>query len=98
MLSIKSQGPEIIYEINGEFKNSFVEAGPERRKIILLSLANCIIGFCHKLSPAYDYKNNLVSEEIKNNYYSFKKNIIINKKCLNKSNNNKELLKINNND
>jgi len=33
----------------------------------LPTLAN-VISFCHKLSLAYDNKNNLISEEIKNNY------------------------------
>jgi hypothetical protein len=70
IFSVKSQDPEVIYEIYGELKNVFVEAGPERRKITLPSLANCIIGFCHKLSLAYDNKNNLISEEVKKNPYS----------------------------
>ena len=70
IFSVKSQDPEVIYEIYGELKNVFVEGGPERRKFTLPSLANCIIAFCHKLSLAYDNKNNLVSEEIKKNQYS----------------------------
>ena len=70
IFSVNSQDPEVIYEIYGELKNVFVEAGPERRKITLPSLANCIISFCHKISLAYDNKNNLVSEEIKKNQYS----------------------------
>ena len=67
---VKSQDPEIIYEIYGELKNVFVEGGSNRRKITLPTLASCIIQFCHKLSLAYDNKNGLVSEEIKKNPYS----------------------------
>ena len=33
-------------------------------------MANCVIGFCYKLSLAYDNKNGLVSEEIKKNPYA----------------------------
>ena len=67
---VKSQDPEMIYEIYGELKNVFVEGGSNRRKITLPTLASCIIQFCHKLSLAYDNKNGLVSEEIKKNPYS----------------------------
>ena len=70
IFSVKSQDPEVIYEIYGELKNVFVEGGQIRRKFSLPSLANCIISFCHKLSLAYDNKNNLVSEEVKKNAYS----------------------------
>ena len=70
IFSVKSQDPEVIYEIYGELKNVFVEGGAERRKFSLPSLANCIIAFCHKLSLAYDNKNNLVSEEVKKNEYA----------------------------
>ena len=61
---------EVIYEIYGELKNVFVEGGVKRRKITLPSLANCIISFCHKISLAYDAKNNVVSEEVKKNAYA----------------------------
>ena len=67
---VNSQDPEVIYEIYGELKNVFVDGGANRRKITLPSLANCVIGFCHKLSLAYDNKNGLVSEEIKKNPYA----------------------------
>ena len=70
IFSVKSQDPEVIYEIYGELKNVFVDGGAERRKFSLPSLANCIISFCHKLSLAYDNKNNLVSEEVKKNEYA----------------------------
>ena len=70
IFSVKSQDPEVIYEIYGELKNVFVEGGAERRKFSLPSLANCIIAFCHKLSLAYDNKNNLISEEVKKNEYA----------------------------
>ena len=66
---VNSQNPEVIYEIYGELKNIFVDGGTKRRKITLPVLANCIIGFCHKLTIAYDNKNGLVSEEIKKSYY-----------------------------
>ena len=66
---VNSQDPEVIYEIYGELKNVFVDGGTNRRKITLPSLANCIIGFCHKLSLAYDNKNGLVSEEKKKSPY-----------------------------
>ena len=70
LFAINSNDPEVIYEIYGELKNVFVEGGTNRRKITLPTLANCIISFCHKLSLAYDNKNNLVSEEIKKNTYA----------------------------
>ena len=35
----------------------------------LPALANCIVLFCHRLSIAYDNKNDLVSEEKKKNNY-----------------------------
>ena len=70
IFSVNSENPEIIYEIYGELKNVFVEGGTKRRKFTLPTLANCIISFCHKLSLAYDNKNNLVPEEIKNNPYT----------------------------
>jgi vacuolar protein sorting-associated protein 35 len=66
---VKSENPEVIYEIYGELKNIFVDGGANRRKITLPTLANCIIGFCHKLSLAYDNKNGLVPEEIKKDPY-----------------------------
>jgi len=69
IFAISSQDPEIIYEIYSELKNVFVEGGANRRKISLPSLSNCIIGFCHKLSLAYDNKNGLISEEIKKSSY-----------------------------
>ena len=70
IFSVKSQDPEIIYEIYGELKNVFIEGGKMRRKLTLPSLANCIILFCHKLTLAYDNKNNLLSEEVKKNKYA----------------------------
>ena len=70
IFSVNSENPEVIYEIYGELKNVFVEGGTKRKKFTLPTLANCIINFCHKLSLAYDYKNNFVSEEILNNKYS----------------------------
>ena len=69
IFAVKSQDPEVIYQIYKEIKNFFVEL-PTKKKIPLISLANCIIYFCHKLSLSYDNKNNLVSEEIKKNQYS----------------------------
>jgi vacuolar protein sorting-associated protein 35 len=70
IFSVNSENPEVIYEIYGELKNVFVEGGVKRRKITLPSLANCIISFCHKISLAYDAKNNVVSEEVKKNAYA----------------------------
>ena len=70
IFSVKSQDPEVIYEIYGELKTVFLDSGKLRRKLTLPSLANCIISFCHKLSLAYDNKNNLVSEDIKKNEYA----------------------------
>ena len=69
IFAINSTEPEVIYEIYGELKNVFVDGGVNRRKMTLPTLANSIISFCHKLSLAYDNKNNLVSEEIKKNNY-----------------------------
>ena len=66
---VKSENPEVVYEIYGEIKNILVEGGTNRRKITLPTLANCIIGFCNKLSLAYDNKNGLISEEIKKSPY-----------------------------
>ena len=70
IFSVNSENPEVIYEIYGELKNVFIEGGVKRRKITLPSLANCIISFCHKISLAYDAKNNVVSEEVKKNAYA----------------------------
>ena len=70
IFSVNSENPEIIYQIYGELKNVLVEGGVKRRKITLPSLANCIISFCHKISLAYDSKNNLVSEDVKKNAYA----------------------------
>ena len=47
----------------------FVNGGERRKKVTLPALANCIILFCHRLSIAYDNKNDLVSEEKKKNNY-----------------------------
>ena len=66
---VKSENPEVIYDIYGELKNILVDGGTNRRKITLPTLANCIIAFCNKLSLTYDNKNGLVSEELKKNPY-----------------------------
>ena len=70
IFSVNSENPEVIYQIYGELKNVFLEGGVKRRKITLPSLANCIILFCHKISLAYDNKNNLISEDVKKNAYA----------------------------
>ena len=70
IFSVNSENPEVIYQIYGELKNVFLEGGVKRRKITLPSLANCIILFCHKISLAYDNKNNSISEDVKKNAYA----------------------------
>ena len=67
---VKTEDPEITFQIYTELKNIFVNGGERRKKVTLPALANCIILFCHKLSLAYDNKNNLISEEMKKNYYT----------------------------
>ena len=67
---VKTEEPEITFQIYTELKNIFVNGGERRKKVTLPALANCIILFCHKLSLAYDNKNNLISEEMKKNYYT----------------------------
>ena len=67
---VKTEDPEITFQIYTELKNIFVNGGERRKKVTLPALANCIILFCHKLSLAYDNKNNVISEEMKKNYYT----------------------------
>ena len=67
---VKTEDPEITFQIYTELKNIFVNGGERRKKVTLPALVNCIILFCHKLSLAYDNKNNLISEEMKKNYYT----------------------------
>ena len=67
---VKTEEPEITFQIYTELKNIFVNGGERRKKVTLPALANCIILFCHKLSLAYDNKNNVISEEMKKNYYT----------------------------
>ena len=62
---VKTEDPEITFQIYTELKNIFVNGGERRKKVTLPALANCIILFCHKLSLAYDNKNNLISNEKK---------------------------------
>ena len=66
---VKTEDPEITFQIFEELKNIFVNGGERRKKVTLPALANCIVLFCHRLSIAYDNKNDLVSEEKKKNNY-----------------------------
>jgi len=66
---VKTEDPETTFQIYEEFKNIFINGGEKRKKVTLPALANCIILFCHKLSVAYDNKNDLISEEMKKNNY-----------------------------
>ena len=66
---VKTEDPEITSQIYTELKNIFVNGGERRKKVTLPALANCVILFCHKISIAYDNKNDLVSEENKKNKY-----------------------------
>ena len=66
---VKTEDPEITFQIYEELKNIFVNGGERRKKVTLPALANCIVLFCHRLSIAYDNKNDLVSEEKKKNNY-----------------------------
>ena len=66
---VKTEDPETTFQIYEELKNIFVNGGEKRKKVTLPALANCIILFCHRLSIAYDNKNNLISEEKKKNNF-----------------------------
>ena len=66
---VKTEDPETTFQIYEELKNIFVNGGERRKKVTLPALANCIILFCHRLSIAYDNKNNLISEEKKKNNF-----------------------------
>ena len=66
---VKTEDPEVTLQIYEELKNIFVNGGEKRKKVTLPALANCVILFCHKLSMAYDNKNDLISEEKKKNNY-----------------------------
>ena len=50
---VKTEDPEITFQIYEELKNIFVNGGERRKKVTLPALANCIILFCHRLSIAY---------------------------------------------
>ena len=66
---VKTEDPEMAYQIYNQLKNIFIDGGVKRRKITLPALANYLILFCHRLSIAFDNKNELVSEEMKKNPY-----------------------------
>ena len=66
---VKTEDPEITFQIYEELKNIFVNGGERRKKVTLPALANCIILFCHRISIAYDNKNDLIPEEKKKNNY-----------------------------
>ena len=66
---VKTEDAEMAYQIYDQLKNIFIDGGVKRRKITLPALANCIILFCHRLSIAFDNKNELISEEMKQNPY-----------------------------
>ena len=66
---VKTEDPEMAYQIYDQLKNIFIDGGVKRRKITLPALANYLILFCHRLSIAFDNKNELVSEEMKKNPY-----------------------------
>ena len=62
---ISSKDPEIIFKIYTQLKDVFNNGGDKRKKYTLPTLANSIINLCYRISDAYDYKNNLISENRK---------------------------------
>ena len=66
---VKTEDPETTFQIYDQLKTIFINGGERRKKVTLPALANCVILFCHKISIAYDNKNDLVSEENKKNKY-----------------------------
>ena len=62
---ISSKDPEIIFKIYTQLKDVFNYGGDKRKKYTLPTLANSIINLCYRISDAYDYKNNLISENRK---------------------------------
>ena len=71
---IRTNNPEIIYQILNDLKNIFSHGGIKRRRYILPPLANKIIQFCHEISLCYENKLGLIPAKKKNHKYI--KNII----------------------
>jgi vacuolar protein sorting-associated protein 35 len=55
---IKSQDPEVLFEIYNELKIVLYEGGKKRRIIIFPALVNILIYFCQNLSTLYENKDN----------------------------------------
>ena len=66
---IRTNNPEIIYQILNDLKNIFSHGGIKRRRYTLPPLANKIIQFCHDISLCYENKLGLIPEKKKNNKY-----------------------------